>query len=83
MNYDNWKLASPDEYYQVSRCCGAEVEDPTEEELEEDFEHEYKCVECNEGCEVQDLDEYQQDRHESYLEDCADDERHERNLGSD
>tara|TARA_R100000935_G_C2823776_1_gene161177 strand:- start:1148 stop:1387 length:240 start_codon:yes stop_codon:yes gene_type:complete len=75
MNYDNWKLASPDYDDSVSRCCGADYSDAVEKEDEDFGYHEYQCSECDEYCEIQDEREYHQERHESYLEDCADDER--------
>ncbi len=35
MNYDQWKLASPDYTEMVSRCCGAEYEEIYSEMFDE------------------------------------------------
>tara|TARA_B100000780_G_C21122311_1_gene454730 strand:+ start:2579 stop:2806 length:228 start_codon:yes stop_codon:yes gene_type:complete len=72
MNYDNWKLASPDYSEEVSTCCGAGYE---EFEENEEVEGCYICDECKDECEIIDEDEYNVNRHESYLEDLADEKR--------
>jgi len=73
MNYDNWKLSSPNYSDDVSTCCGAEYEET--EEFYDTFGTEYICKECECYCEIQDEDDYKQDRWESYQEDLADDKR--------
>lgn len=80
--YDNWKLASPHYSDMVSSCCGSEYEDYSnysEEDIEEIFpdylDYSFSCTECKEGCEIIDEDEYKFNRHESYLEDLADEKR--------
>ena len=78
MNYDNWKLASPPEYSQVSECCGA---DTTENKVCFDDEtiDEYDglvCDDCGCECELIDEEEYRSGMRESYLEDMADEIRH-------
>ena len=37
MNYDDWKLMSPDYSEEVSECCGAETSEETIEE--EEYKH--------------------------------------------
>ena len=72
MNYDDWKLASPNYTEDVSECCGAEV---TEETIEE--EDVILCDSCGEECVLIDEEEYKHNRWESYQEDLADERRHE------
>ena len=71
MNYDNWKLSSPHYSDDVSTCCGAGYEEMGGGL----FETEYICDECKDTCDIQDEDDYKQDRWESYQEDLADDKR--------
>ena len=74
MWYDNWKLSNPTDdgygYDLVSKCCGARL-DQTEE----------ICLDCKEGCEAIEDYEYEAIQKENYLEDRADEERHERLRG--
>ena len=70
MNYDQWKLASPDYTEMVSRCCGAEYEEVYSEIFDED---KLLCSECNEYCEEIEEYEYQEIQRENYLEDMRDD----------
>ena len=72
MNYDNWKLSSPNYSDEVSTCCGAGYEE-TDDEI---YETNYICDKCKDACDIQDEKEYEQDRWESYQEDLADDRRH-------
>ncbi len=72
MNYDNWKLSSPNYSDDVSTCCGAGYEE-TDDEI---YETNYICDKCKDACDIQDEKEYEQDRWESYQEDLADDRRH-------
>ena len=71
MNYDDWKLASPPEYCQVSECCGG---DTTEEIIDE--YNGLVCDDCGCECELIDEEEYRSGMRESYLEDMADEIRH-------
>ena len=57
MNYDRWKLSSPDEKDMVSSCCGAEYSEDNE------------CESCGHECKTIDEDEYFELEKESYLED--------------
>jgi hypothetical protein len=74
MWYDNWKTSNPTDdgygYDLVSNCCGARL-DQTEE----------ICLDCKEGCEAIEDYEYEAIQRENYLEDRADEERHERLRG--
>ena len=74
MWYDNWKLSNPTDdgygYDLVSNCCVARL-DQTEE----------ICLDCKEGCEAIEDYEYEAIQKENYLEDRADEERHERLRG--
>ena len=74
MWYYNWKLSNPTDdgygYDLVSNCCGARL-DQTEE----------ICLDCKEGCEAIEDYEYEAIQKENYLEDRADEERHERLRG--
>lgn len=94
MNYDNWKLASPDEGGMVSACCGADIiegdvsaccgasmwgeTDICGECKEHSDVEEYCCEECKEPCEEIEDYEYKQNQYESYQEDLADEQRLER-----
>ena len=74
MWYDNWKTSNPTDdgygYDLVSNCCGARLD-----------ESEAICQECFEGCEAIEDYEYEAIQRENYLEDRADEERHERLRG--
>ena len=77
MNYDDWKLASPDEGEIVSACCGADTVEGDVSTCcgasmlgETDI-----CEECGEPCELIDEEEYRSNMRESYLEDLADEQR--------
>ena len=72
MNYDDWKLMSPDYSEEVSECCGAETSEETIEE-----EDVILCDSCGEECVLIDEEEYKYNRWESYQEDLADERRHE------
>ena len=69
MNYDDWKLASPDYSEMVSSCCGAEYEEIYSEMFDED---KLLCSECNEYCEIIEDYEYEEIQRENYLEDMRD-----------
>ena len=60
MNYDKWKLSTPEDYGSdyVSNCCGARV----------DYS-ELRCSDCGEGCEAIEDYEYEAIQRENYLED--------------
>jgi|TARA_R100000081_G_C4730937_1_gene123364 hypothetical protein len=60
MNYDKWKLSTPEDYGSdyVSNCCGARVDNS-----------ELRCSDCGEGCEAIEDYEYEAIRKENYLED--------------
>tara|TARA_R110000822_G_scaffold90457_1_gene209071 strand:+ start:763 stop:1053 length:291 start_codon:yes stop_codon:yes gene_type:complete len=91
MNYDDWKLASPDEGEIVSACCGADTvegdvstccgasmlgeTDICGECKEHSDTEEFCCEECGEPCELIDEEEYRSNMRESYLEDLADEQR--------
>ena len=70
-SYDNWKLSSPNYSDDVSTCCGAGYQ----EMVEDMYETNYICDECKDVCDIQDENEYKQDRWESYQEDLADEKR--------
>tara|TARA_R100001086_G_scaffold52321_1_gene23345 strand:+ start:851 stop:1066 length:216 start_codon:yes stop_codon:yes gene_type:complete len=69
INYDKWKLATPEDYGSdlVSNCCGARVDNS-----------ELICLECFEGCEPIEEYEYQAIQKENYLEAREDARREER-----
>tara|TARA_R110000744_G_scaffold78916_2_gene155233 strand:- start:202 stop:426 length:225 start_codon:yes stop_codon:yes gene_type:complete len=73
INHNSWD--SPYEGPElVSSCCGYEYE-----RLNLDGEIHYKCYNCYDEFEKPELDsEYQQNMLESYIENCADEERLER-----
>ena len=54
MNYDNWKLSSPNYSDEVSTCCGAGYE----ETVEDMYETNYICDKCKDACDIQDEEEY-------------------------
>ena len=60
MNYDKWKLSTPEDYGSdyVSNCCGARVDNS-----------ELRCSDCGEGCKAIEDYEYEAIRKENYLED--------------
>ena len=70
MNYDDWKLASPPEYNEVSECCGGETTEETIDEYNVSV-----CGDCGCECELIDDEEYKSGMRESYLEDQADEQR--------
>jgi hypothetical protein len=77
--YDNWKLSSPNYGEMVSSCCGSDYSDSEDKELDLEIHEEcgeYVCDSCGDCCDIIDEEEYAFNRHESYLEDLADDERH-------
>ena len=65
MNYDNWKLATPDYSDLVTSCCGAEVE--TKESLAHDDKYDY-CSCCGET-DIEAIEPYEYD--ERKREDAA------------
>lgn len=67
-NYDNWKLATPEDYGSdlVSNCCGARVD------------YSDKCQKCFEGCELIEDYEFEAIQKENYLESREDAKREER-----
>jgi len=69
MNYDDWKLATPDYAEMVSHCCGTEYN-------EDDDGH--TCLRCGEECETVDEREYDVQQKEALAEMRMDEERLER-----
>jgi hypothetical protein len=65
MNYDDWKLATPDYSGMVSACCGAEYE-------EDDY---ITCLECYEECNIIEDYEYEAIQRENYEEERAEAKR--------
>jgi len=56
MNYDNWKLATPDTEDIVSTCCGAEIQ---EEDMYDEYCYTaYVCTDCGDECEEINHNEY-------------------------
>ena len=73
MNYDNWKLATPDYSDLVTLCCGAEVE--TKESLAHDDKYDY-CSCCGDtDIEVIEQYEYDDIQKEKYAEMYEDEKR--------
>lgn len=72
MNYDQWKLASPDYTEMVSRCCGAEYVDSIDNENDIETMEDYVCCECQDYCDIIEEYEYQEIQRENYLEDMRD-----------
>ena len=74
MNYDNWKLASPDDYgcELLSPCCGSHYTDG----FDEDSLEVYICDSCKEQFDepIEDY-EFKSRMRDSYLEDIMDDRR--------
>ena len=68
MNYDNWKLATPESEsgYLVSSCCGAEYEEDDDGNT---------CLDCGDECEEIDEREYRQSKKDDWDEMQADDDR--------
>lgn len=63
--YDNWKLALPDDYYEmVSNCCGARLD-----------ESEERCMLCGEGCVAVEDYEYNALKEEEWAEFMSDESR--------
>lgn len=63
--YDNWKLATPDDYYEmVSNCCGANLD-----EVEE------ICMSCGEDCVAIEDYEYKELKKEEWAEFLSDESR--------
>ena len=58
MNYDDWKLASPEYDSMVSSCCGADYEETLDAEEYEVF----ICDKCGDGTEVIEGSEYEENR---------------------
>tara|TARA_R100001510_G_scaffold50566_1_gene49683 strand:+ start:1627 stop:1866 length:240 start_codon:yes stop_codon:yes gene_type:complete len=75
MNYDQWKLASPDYTEMVSRCCGAEVVDSIDNENDIETIDDYVCCECQDYCDIIEDYEYKAIRRENYLEMMEDERR--------
>ena len=65
MSYDRWKLSSPYDKDTVSNCCGEYYTKEYDLDLEFDY---YVCVSCQDKCEIIDEEEYNINRHKSYLE---------------
>ena len=72
MNYDDWKLATPNYSEMVSACCGAEYEEIYSEMFDED---KLLCSECNEYCEEIEDYEYEAIQRENYEEERAEAKR--------
>lgn len=66
MNYDDWKLMSPDDegYEMVSNCCGARMD-----------EDQGLCYKCKDHCEPMEDYEYEAIQKEAYEEMRADERR--------
>lgn len=74
MNYDQWKLMSPDDegYAMVSRCCGAEYVNSIDNENDIETIEDYVCCECQDYCDIIEDYEYKAIQRENYLEDMRD-----------
>ena len=75
MNYDDWKLATPDYEEMVSHCCGAEY---WESRDWEETEADYICDCCDDECEIVEKYEYDISEREARAEMRMDEERLER-----
>jgi len=75
MNYDDWKLMSPDDEgpQLVSPCCKGEYE---EKDFITEMNEKYKCLECDELFMVPETDhEYDERQRENAAEDRMDEKR--------
>ena len=74
MNYDHWKLMSPDDegYAMVSRCYGGEYVDSIDNENDIETMEDYVCCECQDYCDIIEDYEYREIQRENYLEDMRD-----------
>jgi hypothetical protein len=68
MNYDDWKLATPDYSDMVSDCCGSEYELWNDEEY-------YICSKCGDECITIEDYEYEEIQRENYEEERAEAKR--------
>jgi len=71
MNYDDWKLATPDYSDMVSSCCGDEIEEIEDENCEERI----VCIACGDYCEIIEDYEYEAIQRENYEEERAEAKR--------
>ncbi len=71
MNYDDWKLATPDYEQMVSECCGADYD-----YINDDYEP--TCCKCNEETFIIEKYEYDISEKEAIAEMRMDEERLER-----
>jgi len=73
MNYDNYKLATPEYNDQVSSCCGAEI---TEYERHDEYCYTAViCDDCEQECEEIPYSEYNIAQAEYWSECKADEDR--------
>tara|TARA_R100000322_G_scaffold141319_1_gene97042 strand:+ start:163 stop:393 length:231 start_codon:yes stop_codon:yes gene_type:complete len=72
MNYDDWKLATPDYSDMVSDCCGAETTDVYD--IKEESQRTI-CYECNSYCDTIEDYEYEAIQRENYEEERAEAKR--------
>ena len=75
MNYDNWKLATPEYTQMVSSCCGGECVVSIDKENDIDTNEEYVCNECHDYCELIEEHEWDDRQRERYEEERADAKR--------
>tara|TARA_R110000744_G_scaffold376373_1_gene490583 strand:+ start:182 stop:412 length:231 start_codon:yes stop_codon:yes gene_type:complete len=75
MNYDDWKLATPDYEEMVSDCCGQDWE---ETENEVDGEIGIVCIACGDWCDTIEEREYNELQKQERAEMRMDEERLER-----
>ena len=71
MNYDQWKLASPDYTEMVSDCCGDEHYEEIEDE---NGDEQIVCTTCGYYCDTIEDYEYEAIQRENYLEDMRDED---------
>tara|TARA_R110000787_G_scaffold103768_1_gene210396 strand:- start:1011 stop:1223 length:213 start_codon:yes stop_codon:yes gene_type:complete len=65
MNYDNWKLSTPEYSSTISACCGAQVIDEYCEDQDANFDI---CEDCGDECSAIDQGEYDERRREDAME---------------
>jgi hypothetical protein len=75
MNYDDWKLATPNYSEMVSDCCGADYVWSIDKECDIETEEEYVCNKCQDYCEIIEDYEYEAIQRENYEEERAEAKR--------
>jgi|TARA_R110001592_G_scaffold48991_4_gene153352 hypothetical protein len=75
MNYDNWKLDSPQYNEIVSSCCGSQYVLSIDFENDIETENKYLCNNCKTFCEVIKDYEYDQNKKDDYYENLSDEIR--------